>query len=904
MNKISCKSQCTLSISLFFILHHPLMAADIVVDRTRTNQHTSIDAAANGVPVVNIARPNNNGVSHNTYIQFNVPTQGTILNNAGKEVKTELAGYIYGNENLRDGSASLILNEVSGTSRSRLNGYLEVAGPSADVIVANPNGITVNGAGFINIPKATLTTGKVSFSGNKPIFDIEGGDIFIDGKGLDAKSTSSLELYTKAIKLNAKLYANDLQVVTGINHIDENGKITSRDSEDKKRPLFSIDSTALGGIYANAISLVGTQKGVGVNLPSEMLVQDRLEISADGKIVLGKVSVKNRANIRSHSSAIEINEGIHAANLDLQALTDISLHGNSAATNDLSLLGNTLYNDGLLAAGVNADFTEADSGSLSLRFAESINNDGVLYGLDAIEIDTKKFSNVDQAEVTTQTLTLNAGQTLNNAGEIRVNLTTFNTQILSNTGLIHSKDAMRITAESLNNSNGIIEGLDNVTLNITNAFLNNRGILFSDNILTLTADSLEGIAGDIISKDQANIIVAGLMNIDEGYLEAEGLEIQAGDLQANGLNLLSYGNLNIATQNMTANTSNIQTRGDIVIEATKSFTQKDNALLYAAGDIDIKTQTFNHTNQSIIQSEGDIKLDAIMLDNTNSQIVAASIETTTQILNNTNGAIEGSVDVIVDTNTLNNTEGTLKANGHVNVTATGNVNNTEGTIYSGEGTTVTANEVNNEEGFIGSVKRVFLDLFNLSGDNGMISGDGVTIYTTSITSNNATIQSADALDIVASGDVTLTDSAMLSNGELNLIAKDTILNGSTLYSGHDDINVNSRELNAQNTYIEANQALILNATKNINVSGATIKGNDIDITTVQNVIANGTNTVAANDLNIEANNLTHSNGQYIATNDLNVTLTGTFTQNNSVIIAYHNTNIAAFNHTLAGGSTL
>ena len=148
------KQFLSLIISFLFI-SQPMMAADIIVDRTHTNQHTSVESAVNGTPVVNIARPNTHGVSHNTYIQFNVPTQGTILNNAGKEVKTQLAGYIYGNENVRDGSASLILNEVSGTNRSRLHGYLEVAGQSADVIVANPNGVTVNGAGFINIPKAT-----------------------------------------------------------------------------------------------------------------------------------------------------------------------------------------------------------------------------------------------------------------------------------------------------------------------------------------------------------------------------------------------------------------------------------------------------------------------------------------------------------------------------------------------------------------------------------------------------------------------------------------------------------------------------------------------------------------------------------------------------------------------------
>ncbi len=528
-----------LPISILFIAQ-PLLSSEIIVDRTRTGQHTALDTAANGVPVVNIARPNTNGVSHNTYIQFNVPTQGTILNNSGQEVNTQLAGYIYGNENVRNASASLILNEVSGTNRSRLNGYLEVAGQSADVIVANPNGITVNGAGFINIPKATLTTGKVSFSGNRPLYNIEGGDIFIDGKGLNAQSTSSLELYTQAIKLNAKLYANDLKVVTGLNHIDEYGTVTSRDSEDKERPVFSIDSSALGGIYANAISLVGTQKGVGVNLPSEMLVQDRLKISADGKIILGTVSVKNAANIKSHSSAIQINEGVHANILELDASTNITLGGNTGATKDITLLADSLDNEGVLAAGVNADFTQAAQGTLDLELA----------------------------------------------------------QTLTNTGLIHAKDALGITAGSANNSGGNIEGLDTVTLHITNDFVNNNGTLFAQNALLLQAGTLEGIDGNIVSKERTDITVSGLMNIDGGYLESNGLSVHAGEIQAYSADLLSYDDLDIITQEMTANASSVQVVGDIDIKATNSFTQNNNALLYATGDIDLETQILSLENQS------------------------------------------------------------------------------------------------------------------------------------------------------------------------------------------------------------------------------------------------------------------------------------------------------------------
>ncbi|HEY9189239.1 MAG TPA: filamentous hemagglutinin N-terminal domain-containing protein, partial [Sulfurovum sp.] len=699
-----CKPLLSLPISFLFICQ-PLMAAEIVLDtRTHTAGHTMLDTAANGTPVVNIARPNTNGVSHNTYIEFNVPTQGTILNNAGQEVNTQLAGYIYGNENLRDGSASLILNEVSGTNRSRLNGYLEVAGPGADVIVANPNGITVNGGGFINIPKATLTTGKVSFSGDRPIFDIEGGDIFIDGKGLDARGTSSLELYTQALKLNAKLHANDVKVVTGLNHIDAEGSVTSRDSVEKERPLFSIDSTALGGIYANAISLVGTQKGVGVNLPAEMLVQDRLELSADGRIVLGKVSVQNHAEIRSKSNAIEVHEGVHAKTLEMQALTDITLKGNTGASSDLRLQGNRLTNEGIIAAGVHADFTQAQEGLLSLEFTESIHNVGVLYGLSGTSIDTKDFINADQAEVITRTLTMNAVGSLTNAGRI------------------HANEVMELTAGNFDNTEGSVEGLESVTLDIADEFLNQSGLVVAGSALTLT------------------------------------------------------------------------------------------------------------------------------------------------------------------TNTLDNTDGAIQAGETLTVSAAGDIANTRGTLYSGTGTTVTAQKLDNTEGFIGSLKAVFLDLFDLDGDNGTISGGGVTVRTGTMQGSHATILSSEGIDIGASGDVALSDATMLSNSGLNLTANGIHLNGSTLYAAYDSVTLGSAAMQLENVYMEADRLLNLYASETISVSDSTMRGNRVQAGAREEMSVTHTNIAALEDLAIETQTL-HLKNVSLSAQYSGTIATGTLHNSDSMVSA-------------------
>jgi filamentous hemagglutinin len=351
MNK-KIKQVLSIIISSLLVFVPALSAADIEVDGT-TN--TTLDTAGNGVQIVNIANPNAQGLSHNKYTNYNVAQKGLILNNSkDTTVQTQLGGYIFGNSHLTS-NAKVILNEVTSTNPSQLNGYIEVAGQRADLVIANPNGITVNGAGFINTANVTLSTGKPNIvNGEISSYGIQSGEIAIEGDGLDTTQTDSAYLYAKVLKLNAKIYANNLETEFG-----------------------SLDASSLGGMYANAITLKGTDVGVGVNLPPEVLASNGdVSITANGDVVLNTVSASNDVTIRSTN--LTNNNVIFSGN-------DITLHVadtlNNAQGANIFAMRNILI-DGDEAGGVktktvnnNIANIQSINGDISI-YANQLNNVG------------------------------------------------------------------------------------------------------------------------------------------------------------------------------------------------------------------------------------------------------------------------------------------------------------------------------------------------------------------------------------------------------------------------------------------------------------------------------------------------------------------------------------------------
>ena len=181
---------------------------------TPTSTGTSV-ADDGGVTVIGIAAPDDSGLSNNNYSDFNISSNGIILNNsAASDSTSQLTGRnVDANANITAGNeASLILNQVEGNTSSSLAGMLEVVGTNAAVIIANPNGISCNGCGFINVNRIDLIAGTRQSDGSFSMFD---STIDITGGGLDA-SESELNLVSRFHQIDASIDAGiNLRILSG-----------------------------------------------------------------------------------------------------------------------------------------------------------------------------------------------------------------------------------------------------------------------------------------------------------------------------------------------------------------------------------------------------------------------------------------------------------------------------------------------------------------------------------------------------------------------------------------------------------------------------------------------------------------------------------------------------------------
>ncbi|UZE24278.1 DUF637 domain-containing protein [Pseudomonas sp. B21-056] len=728
---------------------------------------TSLGQAGNGVPIVNIAKPNGNGLSHNQFKDYNVGSNGVILNNATNPAQaTQLGGIILGNPNLKGTAARVILNEVNGGSPSQLRGYTEVAGQSAHVIVANPYGITCNGCGFINTPKATLTTGKpIIENGQVSRYQVDQGSIAIEGAGLNANNVDRFEIITRSAKINAEIQAKNLTIVAGRNDVDAATlNATARADDGSAKPQLAIDSSALGGMYAGAIKLVGTEAGVGVKLDGQMIASGGdIQLDANGHLSLAQATAAGAVDIKAAS--LDARETIYAGS-HVQATTQGTIDNRRAiaARDSVTLTTNgQLNNLGIVEAGVNADNTRNQIGDVVLT-AANIDNRGqsVIASRDLKATTTQTLDNRGGTFAAGKTLTLNSKDIDNRAGTLvsQGEMKAVATGTLDNRddGIIASDGKQSLVAETLKNTDGVISSKDTLEFETT-ALDNSGGKIAANAGLTLDGDSVENGGGQITSQGD---IVATLnsFNQQNGKLISQGkltLTADSIDNSADGYmasvkamsltarkHLLNNGKAIISTeQGLTISgggldnaNGSLLSQGNLTVDITGDFVNRDGSAIAQAGNVDVEASSLDNRGGVLASVDGWLKttLDKVLNNgesltaggdagliqaqsvnlaatqavlNNGGQVSALSgaAEITTATLENRNGALLAKQVLTVRAHDLDNSGGRAAADA-VDFGLTGALTNLDGLVEGANGLLIGAASIDNQGGKLRSVGKL------------------------------------------------------------------------------------------------------------------------------------------------------------------------------------------------------
>lgn len=650
------------SVLSFNMVALPTIAnAQAVPDTSQSGTIPSLETAPNGVPVVNIATPSGQGVSHNRFKSLDIETQGMIFNNSKNLGTSQLGGVLLANPNLKNSAtAKIILNEVTGNSASQLNGFAEIFGDRAQFVIANPNGITCKGCGFINTSRTTLTTGNpVMNSGTLSQIDIDGAPpIVIEGDGLNAEDATALHLLARTIKLNAPINAQELKLVAGRNLLDYRAQVVTAKADDgSTKPSLAIDASHFGAMYADRISILATEDGVGVKMPDNMASGlGDISITADGKIAVNNASANGNLNAKSVNS-------------------DVEIAGTVSSGNDVTLEGIQISNTGEIVAGFDTEGTLQTSGKASLTAQNDITNSGKIVAASEVDV-TSTTGKVENA----------SGAKINSNGTTKIAAATD----VNNLGNIVSDGNLEISSDTITNDDGLVSSGTKLALNAStitnqNAQAADKGFHANDQV-EITTNQITNLSGQIAATNAIAI---------SGKTSGQTLTVSSGKIDSNGDVTITAGAVDTA--------ATITAQNDVILTAQNGdLTQS--GTIKAGNNIALNAQSGTLENSGTTTSVNQTQLTANNINNTTSGVIKSGTTTTvtaTGQLTNT-GQLTSQTDLLVRADVIENDKGALLALGNIDLSGLNNtpatrIANRSGVIETMNGDiSITASEFINE----------------------------------------------------------------------------------------------------------------------------------------------------------------------------------------------------------------
>ncbi|QXO72421.1 hemagglutinin repeat-containing protein [Morganella morganii] len=828
----------------------PVTAGGIVADGSAPgNQQPTVISSANGTPQVNIQAPNSDGVSRNQYSQFDVDQKGAILNNSAVNTQTQLGGLVTANPWVAKGEANIILNEVNSANPSQLNGFVEVAGKRADVIIANPAGITCNGCGFINAGQTTMAAAQALLEqGRVKGFDVDKGQIAITGKGMNDAQSNYTRLIGRAVEVNAKLHAQDLTITTGRNITDAQGNVVTQKAADGTTPAFALDVAAVGGMYGNKIKLVGTEHGVGVRNAGTIGAQvGELSLSADGKLQNSGI-ITAATDVKATLTDNITNTGTVSAGRDIQLSTagdtdnQKQILAGRNITSDSQALNNAA--GAVMAAGADKDGRLTQTGNMTLTAAKGATLNGQQLAHDRMAVTAADIS-LENSRTAAKDMALTSASGLN----------------LKNADVSASGTLTAVAPDGIDNRSGKLTA---GALQLTARKLDNT----QGQIIQISTDDLKLNHKDgIINKD--GTIAANSNNIT---LNADRIDNQKGRIQHAGT-----GTVSITTPDFTGQNGVIVSNGHLMMKGGNY--QMDNSET-SARTITGEMNSLSHRDGKMVQRD--------------SGALTLAVQHT---LDNTQGVIAGQ-HLTLSAETLSNQRGKLQGSAEAQLTVTGKTDNRDGELRGGKQLTFSARELDNTRGTVAGHKSAALTTNTLTNTGGtLIAGQNLTVSSGSLSGDG---------DVLSSGDMSLSlndaftnRKKVQANGSLTMIVKNGVQNEALIQGGNavtiktsDLTNNRDAEISADNTTLTVKNTLT--NTGLIDGVNTRISTNTLDNTATGRIYGDNI-ALQADTLNNSAAADKSRSAVIAARNSLNI---GTGTLNNTGQSLIYSQGLLSIGHTL------
>ena len=918
-----------LAFSLFCVLgfvafSESAVAETLIIQADKSapkNQQPIVLQTANGLPQVNIQTPNDKGLSHNKYSQFDIAEKGAVLNNSRTHTQTQLAGMVQGNPYLARGEANVILNEVNSNNPSVMKGYMEVAGKKANVIIANPNGLHCEGCGIINSDRVTLTTGKPEIkNGQVDNFKVEAGKVTVSGKGLDNSHVDYTEILAREAEVNAGIWSKkEITVIAGKNTIarsdaDKTLQVirTEQASVGDIKPQVAIDVGELGGMYSGKIHLVGTEAGIGVRNAGHIGASaETLHIDSQGRIVNtgtlnaakstqltamqeieNKGKIENRQGNITLNSALDIKQDgtIVARQGDIHkiATDQITQNGESVAKGNITYQAARVKTstNSLIAAGVEVK----DTAQGEVRSLEKNSGQGKNVTVSATAKATLQGKNLASGQIDIQgsEVDLDHSHTsahsvsvVANQGNIQANHATLiadktlslNTPAELQTQQSHLK-AEKITAQqhSLNMQKAVWEqtGTDELKLSVSDQLKNQGGTLKTQGDLTLYSHGMDNRQGHLLANGKL------VVNTGTGQLDTtNGVMLSNQSLSLNSGEFINDGGLIQSNQNVAINTqgqslSNKQTLTDAqdkgIVALGEVNIQAGNVVNRQGRIVSVGKQIINVANvdnqQGLVYTQDNSTLHAKNLSNDEGSIRAVKQAdiTLSDNLNQQNGAIKAQT-LNLAANTLNSLTKSVISADNLNIITSNELSNTDSHIIAKlNGDIQTGSTLNNKNGTIGSQERSFIintHQHRLENEQGNI------IAAQNIDINSGAINNNQGL--ISANEIAINSNNQSINNQKTLLEKQ----GSKGIIAQHSLTLHSNSLNNNNGNILSRNNATVNTASLINHQGEIRTQSQLDLHT--NTLEQNNGLITANTVNLVADAIKSNKQSEISGNQVNVT---------------------------------